>query len=186
MVRPGGALADRQHARVIRFGGRVVLPLAREHAEVLQRRTEAVGVLPEHPDLYRERLLIELFRARAVAAHPIILPEVVQHAGVQAALGVVGPLQRRQRATEDRFVLLEFAALASKGRHRHEGADVPSVVPTDGFVDPYSAMNGFMSRASENGATLWKNTEVTGISMGAHGVSGVETARGPVSGGAAQ
>src|SRR5438045_9717545 len=56
-----------------------------------------------------------------------------------------------------------------------------SFCSTDGFVDPYSAMNGFMARASENGATLWKNTEVTGISMGAHGVSGVETARGPVS-----
>ena len=28
---------------------------------------------------------------------------------------------------------------------------------TDGFVDPYSAMNGFMSWASEHGAELWKN-----------------------------
>ncbi len=34
---------------------------------------------------------------------------------------------------------------------------------TDGFVDPYSAMNGFMAWASEHGAALWKNTEVTGI-----------------------
>src|ERR1017187_9728236 len=34
---------------------------------------------------------------------------------------------------------------------------------TDGFVDPYSAMIGFMTWASDRGATLWKNTSVTGI-----------------------
>lgn len=56
-----------------------------------------------------------------------------------------------------------------------------SFCSTDGFVDPYSAMNGFMARAIENGAVLWKNTEVTGISTGAQGISGVETTRGPVS-----
>ena len=55
-----------------------------------------------------------------------------------------------------------------------------SFCSTDGFVDPYSAMNGFMARASENGASLWKNTEVTGISTDAQGISGVETTRGPV------
>src|SRR5437667_4461393 len=31
---------------------------------------------------------------------------------------------------------------------------------TDGFVDPYSAMIGFMTWASTHGAELWKNTEV--------------------------
>ena len=56
-----------------------------------------------------------------------------------------------------------------------------SFCTTDGFVDPYSAMNGFMACAVEQGATLWKNTEVTGITRDAQGVSGVETARGPVS-----
>jgi sarcosine oxidase subunit beta len=55
-----------------------------------------------------------------------------------------------------------------------------SFCSTDGFVDPYSAMTGFMARAAENGATLWKNTEVTGISSDAHGISGVETTRGHV------
>src|SRR5260370_11225710 len=34
---------------------------------------------------------------------------------------------------------------------------------SDGFVDPYSAMNGFMACAAEQGATLWKNTGVTGF-----------------------
>src|SRR6266849_4992038 len=52
---------------------------------------------------------------------------------------------------------------------------------TDGFVDPYSAMNGFMAWASEHGAALWKNTEVTGIQHDAMGISQVETGRGPVS-----
>ena len=55
-----------------------------------------------------------------------------------------------------------------------------SFCSTDGFVDPYSAMNGFMARAAENGATLWKNTEVIGISTDGQGVMGVETTRGPV------
>jgi sarcosine oxidase subunit beta len=39
-----------------------------------------------------------------------------------------------------------------------------SFCSTDGFVDPYSAMIGFMTWASERGATLWKNASVTGIS----------------------
>ncbi len=38
-----------------------------------------------------------------------------------------------------------------------------SFCSTDGFVDPYSAMIGFMTWASDHGATLWKNTTVTGI-----------------------
>jgi len=52
-----------------------------------------------------------------------------------------------------------------------------SFCSTDGFVDPYSAMTGFMARASEQGATLWKKTEVTGIDRDHQGVSGVETSR---------
>ncbi len=38
-----------------------------------------------------------------------------------------------------------------------------SFCSTDGFVDPYSAMVGFMTWASDHGATLWKNATVTGI-----------------------
>ncbi len=38
-----------------------------------------------------------------------------------------------------------------------------SFCSTDGFVDPYSAMNGFMTWAGDHGATLWKNAGVTGI-----------------------
>jgi len=52
--------------------------------------------------------------------------------------------------------------------------------PTDGFVDPYSAMVGFMTRAAESGARLWRNAEVTAIHKDGRGVTGVETTRGPV------
>jgi sarcosine oxidase subunit beta len=38
-----------------------------------------------------------------------------------------------------------------------------SFCPTDGFVDPYSAMVGFMACAIDRGAQLWKNTTVTAI-----------------------
>jgi sarcosine oxidase subunit beta len=48
---------------------------------------------------------------------------------------------------------------------------------TDGFVDPYSAMNGFMASAGEHGAELWKNTEVTAIHRDAQGIFDVETSR---------
>lgn len=39
-----------------------------------------------------------------------------------------------------------------------------SFCSTDGFVDPYSAMTGFMSWASDHGATLMKNAAVVSIS----------------------
>jgi glycine/D-amino acid oxidase-like deaminating enzyme len=38
-----------------------------------------------------------------------------------------------------------------------------SFCSTDGFVDPYSAMIGFMTWAGDHGAALWKNAHVTGI-----------------------
>jgi sarcosine oxidase, subunit beta len=56
-----------------------------------------------------------------------------------------------------------------------------SFCSTDGFVDPYSVMNGFMASAIEHGATLWKKTEVTGFTKDKQGAFRVETTRGPVS-----
>ena len=56
-----------------------------------------------------------------------------------------------------------------------------SFCPTDGFVDPYSAMIGMMTWASDHGAKLWKNAEVTGIQRDAQRVAGVETTKGTVS-----
>ena len=38
-----------------------------------------------------------------------------------------------------------------------------SFCPTDGFVDPYSAMIGFMTWSADHGAALWKNAEVKAI-----------------------
>jgi sarcosine oxidase subunit beta len=55
-----------------------------------------------------------------------------------------------------------------------------SFCPTDGFVDPYSAMISFMTCAADHGAKLWKNTLVTGILRDKRGIAGVETSRGKV------
>jgi sarcosine oxidase, subunit beta len=55
-----------------------------------------------------------------------------------------------------------------------------SFCSTDGFVDPYSVMNGFMASAADHGAALWKKTEVTGITTNPRGAFNVETTRGPV------
>jgi len=56
-----------------------------------------------------------------------------------------------------------------------------SFCATDGFVDPYSAMNGFMAWAADHGATLWKNAAVTAVVRDGKGIAGVETTRGPIS-----
>jgi sarcosine oxidase, subunit beta len=56
-----------------------------------------------------------------------------------------------------------------------------SFCSTDGFVDPYSAMIGFMTWAADHGAKLWKNSQVAGVERDAHGIAGVQTSRGLVS-----
>jgi sarcosine oxidase subunit beta len=55
-----------------------------------------------------------------------------------------------------------------------------SFCPTDGFVDPYSVMTAFSSRARELGARLWLGTEITAIDVERSRVSGVMTSRGRV------
>jgi sarcosine oxidase subunit beta len=55
-----------------------------------------------------------------------------------------------------------------------------SFCPTDGFVDPYSAMIGFMSWAGDHGATLWKNASVTAIHCDDRGVASLDTSKGTV------
>jgi sarcosine oxidase subunit beta len=55
-----------------------------------------------------------------------------------------------------------------------------SFCSTDGFVDPYSVMVGFMSRAAEHGARLWREAEVTGMVRDASGITGVETTKGNI------
>src|SRR6202046_5572113 len=53
-----------------------------------------------------------------------------------------------------------------------------SLCTTDGFVDPDSVMTGFMARAIDRGAELWRGTEGTGISPGPATASAALTARG--------
>ena len=53
-----------------------------------------------------------------------------------------------------------------------------SFCPTDGFVDPYSAMVRFMTWAADHGATLWKSATVTAFVRDPSGIVGVETSRG--------
>ena len=55
-----------------------------------------------------------------------------------------------------------------------------SFCPTDGFVDPYSAMTGFMTWATDHGAKLWKHAEAIAIRHDARGVWEIETTRGTV------
>jgi sarcosine oxidase, subunit beta len=55
-----------------------------------------------------------------------------------------------------------------------------SFCSTDGFVDPYSAMNGLMTWAVDHGANLRKNTTVTGLLRDEKGIAGVETNSGSI------
>jgi sarcosine oxidase, subunit beta len=55
-----------------------------------------------------------------------------------------------------------------------------SFCPTDGFVDPYSAMTGFMSWAIDHGATLRKNATVTDLARDVSGITAVETTTGTI------
>lgn len=55
-----------------------------------------------------------------------------------------------------------------------------SFCSTDGFVDPYSAMNGFMAKAAEQGAKLWRECEADGIDLDNGEVSAVRTTKGRI------
>jgi sarcosine oxidase, subunit beta len=57
-----------------------------------------------------------------------------------------------------------------------------SFCPTDGFVDPYSVMNGFTSAAVERGVRFIKSAEVVSLTLGADGrISAVHTTAGTFS-----
>jgi len=51
---------------------------------------------------------------------------------------------------------------------------------TDGFVDPYSLMNGFTAYSLERGAKIWRDCEVTAIEQDSQGVAAVVTSKGRV------
>ena len=56
-----------------------------------------------------------------------------------------------------------------------------SFCSTDGFVDPYSAMNGFMAWAADHGATYGRTPSLPVFTRDATGIASVETTRGSVS-----
>jgi sarcosine oxidase, subunit beta len=55
-----------------------------------------------------------------------------------------------------------------------------SFCATDGFVDPYSVMVGFISAATKNGARLCRDAEVIGIELDTQGIAGVKTTKGTI------
>jgi sarcosine oxidase, subunit beta len=55
-----------------------------------------------------------------------------------------------------------------------------SFCSTDGFVDPYSVMNGFTARALSQGARIARDAMVTAIEVDSSGVSAVRTSQGTV------
>jgi len=56
-----------------------------------------------------------------------------------------------------------------------------SFCSTDGFVDPYSVMTGFMLRAMDQGARLERDAEVIAIDRDSKGIAAVKTARETIS-----
>lgn len=90
----------------------------------------------------------------------------------QAKQKVLGLSTARMLSTEE--IASEFPQL------RTDDVLGGAFCSTDGFVDPYSAMIGFMTNASERGAGLWKGADVTAIRTDARGVCEVETSRGTV------
>ncbi|HEV8148199.1 MAG TPA: FAD-binding oxidoreductase [Bryobacteraceae bacterium] len=56
-----------------------------------------------------------------------------------------------------------------------------SFCSTDGFVDPYSVMTGFMLRAMDQGARLERDAEVIAIDRDTSGITAVKTARETIS-----
>jgi sarcosine oxidase subunit beta len=91
-------------------------------------------------------------------------------------------LERQESLGLTTAKLVSAAEIASQfPRMRYDDVVGGSFCSTDGFVDPYSAMVGFMQCAAEHGAQLWRSTEVTGITVRDGAVAGVETTSGPVS-----
>jgi glycine/D-amino acid oxidase-like deaminating enzyme len=104
-----------------------------------------------------------------VATQPAHLEYLRRNYGLQVALGLqgvelIGPEEVRRRVPQ----------------LRSDDILGGSFCPTDGFVDPYSVMKGFMTAACEHGATLWRGVEVTGIDVDRQSVAGVRTSNGNV------
>jgi sarcosine oxidase subunit beta len=101
----------------------------------------------------------------------------------QAHLDYLRMNQQRQKALGLKNVDMVAADDIRRDYPQLRGDDIVggSFCSTDGFVDPYLAMTGFTSFATQNGASVWKNCEVNAIHSDGDGISGVETTRGPIS-----
>jgi sarcosine oxidase subunit beta len=117
-----------------------------------------------HPSGYRDQGYL------FVATKPSHLEYLKTNQTLQKKLG----LQQARMVTRDEIVEMV-------PQLRSDDILGGSFCPTDGFVDPYSVMVGFTTRACEQGAALWRSTEVTAIQHNGAGITGVETTRGPVS-----
>jgi len=117
-----------------------------------------------HPSGYRAQGYL------FVASKPSHLDYLRTNQSLQKSLGLQ---QARMMSREEIVVMVP--------KLRADDVLGGSFCPTDGFVDPYSVMVGFTTRACEQGASLWRSTEVTAIHRDASGITGVETTRGPVS-----
>ena len=91
--------------------------------------------------------------------------------------------QERQKALGLKKVSMVAADDIRREYPQLRGDDIlgGAFCPTDGFVDPHLAMSGFTAYATQNGASVWKNCEVTAIRGEGDGIAGVETSRGPIS-----
>jgi sarcosine oxidase subunit beta len=89
-----------------------------------------------------------------VAAREEHLAHLRANLGRQQALGVANASMQSREEVLARVPLLE-------------GDDIlgGSFCPTDGFVDPWSVMNGFTEKALERGARLKRGAAVTGIEV---------------------
>jgi sarcosine oxidase, subunit beta len=103
-------------------------------------------------------------------------------ATTQAHLKYLSENQDRQKALGlDHVRMIAADEIASMfPQMRTDDVVGGSFCDTDGFVDPYSVMNGFTAWATEHGARLWRSTEVTGVELDSDGVAGVRTTRGTV------
>jgi sarcosine oxidase subunit beta len=90
--------------------------------------------------------------------------------------------QRRQKSLglEDVRMISASDIIAMVPQLRSDDILGGSFCSTDGFIDPYSAMTGFIQRAIEKGAIVWKAAEVKGVLKNQRRVAGVTTTRGEV------
>ena len=117
------------------------------------------------------------------------IPAIIARRAIFSALPATGTWPTCVRTIEKQV------AMGLKNVRLVEGSEIRGMFPllrgddivggsfssTDGFVDPYSAMVGLMTWATDHGARLRKNSTVTGIGRDERGIASVETTAGAIS-----